>query len=42
MLNAKVSSIDKFNGSYKITLNEGDDIICKNIISTIPHTPLKI
>lgn len=41
MLNAKVSSIDKFNGSYKITLNEGDDIICKNIISTIPAYSLK-
>ena len=41
MLNTKVSSIVKLNESYKITLNKGEDIICKNIISTIPAYSLK-
>ena len=41
MLNTKVSSIVKLNESYKITLNEGEDIFCKQIISTIPSYSLK-
>ena len=41
MLNTKVLSIVKFNESYKITLNEGEDIFCKHIISTIPSYSLK-
>ena len=41
MLNTKVSSIVKHNESYKITLNEGEDIFCKQIISTIPSYSLK-
>ena len=39
--NTKVSSIVKINGSYKISLNKGEDIICKKIISTIPAYSLK-
>ncbi len=41
MLNTKVSSIVKLNESYKITLNEGEDIFCQQIISTIPSYSLK-
>ena len=41
MLNTKVSSIVKLNESYKITLNEGEDIFCNKIISTIPSYSLK-
>ena len=41
MLNTKVSSIVKLNDSYKITLNKGEDIFCKKIISTIPAYSLK-
>ena len=40
-LNTKVSSIVKHNESYKITLNEGEDIFCDQIISTIPSYSLK-
>ena len=39
--NTKVSSIVKLNGSYKITLDKGEDITCKKIISTIPAYSLK-
>ena len=41
MLNTKVSSIVKLSDSYKITLNKGEDIFCKKIISTIPAYSLK-
>ena len=41
MLNTKVSNIVKLNESYKITLNEGEDIFCNKIISTIPSYSLK-
>ena len=41
MLNTKVSNIVKFNELYKVTLNDGEDIFCKNIISTIPAYSLK-
>ena len=40
-LNTKVSTIVKHNKSYKITLNEGEDIFCDQIISTIPSYSLK-
>ena len=39
--NTKVSSIVRLNGSYKITLDKGEDITCKKIISTIPAYSLK-
>ena len=41
MLNTKVSSIVKLNESYKISLNQGEDIFCNKIISTIPSYSLK-
>ncbi len=41
MLNTKVTSIVKLNETYKITLNGGEDIFCKKIISTIPAYSLK-
>jgi len=40
-LNTKVLTIVKHNKSYKITLNEGEDIFCDQIISTIPSYSLK-
>ena len=41
ILNTKVSSVVKLKESYKITLNNSEDIFCKQIISTIPSYSLK-
>ena len=41
MVETEVSCVVKLNESYKITLNKGEDIFCKKIISTIPAYSLK-